>query len=349
MKKYILLLILFFFPIISSAAVINKVVASVGSIAITSYDIQKLREFDAIATGKKPSSQEALTKLITMSSLLVLSESYPEYYMDEAELRKQINNITNNSDPTSKQRAELYNKYSSLYRMVLRSDKVKRGLMYGNAKIKADVAQPIPARESKNFYNKNKKQFKDSPFPKLDLIIFAVESSSKWGLSTLELVEKQMAEIAMDLDSSSDFKALKRQHPKLKFTSFSGRTGLFTPDILILQKKIPDEIIGIALQNVLNLGTTTIIVKKNTGIYIPQPIPFRSTGVPTYVTLKILDIIQPKQLSFAEALPRIEEILRYQRAEKAIDNMIREQIEEGQLTLTPVDNRYRSVFRNFNK
>jgi len=346
MKKYLLLIL--FFPNIISATIVNKVVASIGSIAITTYDIQMLRDFDAIATGERSTPNESLTKLITMSSLLVLSESSPEYYMDESELRKQINNITNNpSDPVSKQREELYKKFSSIYRMVLRSDKVKRGLMYSNIEIKNHISQPIPINESQSFYHKNKKQFKDSPFPKIDLIIFAVESSSKWGLSELESIEKQMAELAIDLDTSSDYRALKRKYSKLRFASYSGRTGLYTPDILILQKKVPDEIIGVSLQKVLNLGIHTITIQENKGIYIPQPIPFRSTGVPTYVTLKIMNIIQPKQLSFEASLPRIEEILRYQRAEKAIDKMIREQIKEGQLTLTPVDNKYQRVFRSF--
>lgn len=348
-KKFIsTLLFLFLFINHSYSAVVNQVIVSVGDIAITSFDIQKMRDFDAVISQKKPSAKEALEKLISMASLLVIAEDYPEYYMDEAELRKAINNITNvSSDPTSGQRKKLYEEYSSLYRMTLRAEKVKGRLMYSDIKIKNVVTQPIPLKESQSFYNKNKNQFKDSPFPKFDLIIFAVESSPRWSLDELSKVEEKMAQLALDLDTSDDFKALKKKYSSLSFTQYSGRTDLFAPDVLILQKKIPDEILGIALQPSISFGPTTIPIKKNKGIYIPQPIPFRSTGKSTYLTMKIKNVVQPSQLTFDEALPRVEEIIKYQRAAKAIEKTIKERISEGQITLTPIDNTYNSVFKKF--
>ncbi|MGL4367448.1 MAG: hypothetical protein ACRCTQ_04115 [Brevinemataceae bacterium] len=348
MKK--LLLVILFFPLTIYSQVVNEVIASVGDIAITSYDIQRMRDFDSVITGKKTSSEEALHKLITMSSLLIISEQKPEYYMDEAELRRLVKNITNNStDPAQEQKIELYNKYPDLYRLLLRTDKVKRGLMYGDPFIKQETSAPIPPKEAEDFYRKNKSLFKDSPFPKLDLIIFAVESSPKWKLSELENVENKMQELARDLDASNNFNTLKRKYNSLRFTSYSGATGLFTPDILILQKKIPEEIIGVALQKSINLGVSVINIRKNKGIYIPQPIPFKSTGTPTYLTFKILNIVQPQQLTFEESGPRIEEILRYQRAEKLIDELIRKRISEGMITLMQNTSSYKSVFNQFKK
>ena len=330
------------------AAVMNQIVVSVGSIAITSVDITRMREFDAIISQQRPTANQALEKLITLSSLLVIAENNSEYYMDEVELRKQINTMTNNpSDPTSAQRKKLYDNYSDLYRMLIRSDKIKRQLMFGDVHIKAEINKPIALSESKAFYNNNKAVFKDSQFPKFNLIIFAVESSDKWSLSELSTVETKMQELAKDLDDSNNFNNLKKKYSSLRFTSFSGHTGLFTPDILILQKKIPDEILGIALQPSLNLGGAPIPITKNKGIFIPQPIPFRSTGVSTYLTIKILDVIQPSQLEFDAALPKVEEMIKFERAEKAIEKSIKKRITEGQITLTPSDNTYQNVFNKF--
>lgn len=349
-KNYLLVVFFLLIPFVVQTAVINQIIASVGNIAITSFDIQQMRSFEEKISQKRPSSSEALTKLINMTSLLIIAEDSPEYYMDESELRKTINSMTNNpSDPNNEQRKQLYNTYSSLYRMMIRSDKVKRSLMFNNVNIKAEVNQPINVQESRNFYNKNKQQFKDSPFPKFDLTIFAVEASPRWSLSELTEVEEQMAQLAKALDTSNDFDALKKQFSSLRFTPYSGNTGLFTPDILILQKKIPDEILGIAMQNTLNLGTINIPIQKNKGIFIPQPIPFRNTGKSTYLTMKIIDLVQPKQLTFEQALLKVEELIRYQRAEKAVSKLIKERIEAGQITLTATDNSYRSVFREFNQ
>ncbi len=348
MKKIFLLISIFALVTLPSATVVNQLVASVGSIAITSYDVQQMRDFEAEIMNKRPTANEALEKLISMSALLVIAENYSEYYMDEAELRKNINSLTNNpSDPTSEQRKIVYEKYSEMYRMAIRSDKVKRGMMYSDIRVKESINKPIPDREARDFYNKNKEMFMDSPYPKFDLMIFAVESNPKWTLSELGAVEDSMQELAKDLDSSSDYNALRRKYSSLRFTAYSGRTGLFAPDVLILQKKIPDEVLGISLQPSLNLGMVNIPIKKNTGIFIPQPIPFRSTGNPTYLTMKIMDIVQPSQLSFDEARPKIEEGIKYQRAESAIEDSIKRRIAEGEITLTPVGNNYKNVFNKF--
>lgn len=347
MKKWCLLL---WMSIVSmpSAAIVNQLIASVGHIAITSYDIQQMREFQFKIAQKRPSAAEALELLITMSALLVLSEENTEYYMDEVELRKTINTMTNDpADPNSKQRKKIYEDHSEIYRMTMRADKAKRSMMFGDVKIKDKINRPISPKEAQQFYKKHKNQFKDSPFPKFDVIIFAVESSPRWTLAELSEVEEKMQNLAKDLDTSSDFNAMRKKYSSLKFTSYSGRTGLFTPDILIMQKKVPDEILGIALQPSLNLGPVNIPIKKNIGIYIPQPIPFRSTGVSTYLTMKIMNVVQPSQLNFEEALPKIEEAIKYQRGEKAVQETIKERIAAGQITLTPVGKSYTTVFRKF--
>ena len=350
MKKILLLTVLLATPLINQAAVVNKVVVSVGRMAITTYDIDRMRAFESEISPKKPSTTEALRKLINMSSLLVIAEDSPEYYMDEAELRKHINAMTNNpSDPNVEQRKALYEKYSDLYRMVIRSDKVKRGLSMTDPQVKVTVGQPISEKESFAFYKKNKKQFVDSPFPKFNLIIFAIESSPRWSLSELSEVEGKMAQLAVDLDTSSDYNALRKKYSSLRFTSYSGATGLFAPDVLILQKKIPDEILGIALEKNLNLGATSIPIKKNKGIFIPQPIPFRNTGKPTYLTMKILDVVQPIQLSYEEALVYIEERIRSDKAAKAVDDLIKQRIKDGQITLTPAEGSHDALFKEFNQ
>ncbi len=346
MKKLILLL--FAITATASAATVNQIVASVGKIAITSYDVQQLRDFDQKVTGKRPSANDALERLISMAALLSLSENNPDYYMDEIELRKTINSITNNpTDPTTEQRKKIYEEHSEIYRMAIRADKVKRGMMYLDLQVKQKLGDSIPAKESRDFYNKNKAAFKDSPFPKFDLIIFAVESDPKWSLSELADVETQMEEIAKCLDKSSDFNAIRRKFPKLRLTRYSGKTGLFGPDVLILQKRIPEEVLGISLEKSIQLGPVSIPIIKNKGIYIPSPIPLQSTGAPTYLTLKILRIDEPKQLTYEEALPQIEEILRMQKAEVAINDAIKERIKSGQITLNSLSKGYDSVFRKF--
>lgn len=329
----------------------NKIVVSVGNIALTSYDIDQMKKFDSIISGQKVSSSEALTKLINMSALILIAMNQPEYYMDESELRKNINSITNNAaDPTAKQRQEIYEQYPYIYRMFLRSDKVKKGLMAGNLQIRNEMNKPIPKNEVQKFYNENKNNLKDSPYPKLELVVFGTEVSPQADLAELENIELVMQQVAEKLNTTSDPSIIKKEFgKKVKFTSYSGRTKLLTPDILILQQKIPDEVIGIALRDSIPLGRTTLEIKKNKGIYIPQPIPIRSTQKSTYISLKILDIQEPKQLSFNEAKGKIEEILRYRKGEEAIEQIIKQRISEGQITLTPIDESYRKVFNTFNQ
>lgn len=346
MKKLLLLSIFYTGSIFAQTSI--QTVATVGDIAITSYDIQQMRDFQQITTGKRPSANAALEQLIMMSSLLVLAENSPEYYMDEIEFRKTINNLTNNpSQPGAKQRADLYNKFPDIYGMNVKTDKVKRGMIFGDAHIKAAINTPITDKEKMNFYKQYKAELKDSPFPKMDLIIFAVEASSKLSLSQLSDIETQMANLATDLNTSSDFNAMRRKYSSLKFTKYSGRTGLFTPDILVQQKQIPEEILGLALQKSIPLGGEVIKIQPNKGIYIPQPIPLQSTGQATYLTFKILEIIAPRTLTYEEAVPKIEEAIRMQRAEVAIENYIRKQIQAGQITLTPTGNEYKSILQKF--
>ncbi len=166
-------------------------------------------------------------------------------------------------------------------------------------------------------------------------------------MSELSDVETQMGEIAKELDKSSDYNAIRRKFPKLRFTSYSGNTGLFGPDVLILQKKIPEEILGISLEKTLQLGPTSIPIQRNKGIYIPIPIPMRASGISTYVTMKILKIEEPTQLSYTEALPKIEEAIKFQKAEAAINDSIKDRIKAGQITLTSQGKGYDSVFKKF--
>ncbi|MGL4561797.1 MAG: hypothetical protein ACRCV0_05880 [Brevinema sp.] len=329
----------------------NQIIVSVGDIAITSFDLKQMQGFDESISRQKISPENALKKLINTASLLVIADQYPEYYMDETELRKNINTLTNNSsDPSAKARRNVFIKYESIYRMFLRADKVRKGLIAGNIQIRNIMNQPIPPKEIKAFYNKNKAQLTDSPYPKLDLLLFAVETTPRLSLSDLEEIEKNLQSLANKLNSSSNEEQIRKEFgKKLKFTSYSGRTQLLTPDILILQKKIPDEVIGIALRDEIPLGPKTITITKNKGIYIPQPIPMQSTGKPTYIVLKILDIQEPQQLSLKDAEQKIEEIIRFQRGDQAIDDMIKTRIAEGQITLTPIDNQYNKIFKIFSK
>ncbi|MGL4393798.1 MAG: hypothetical protein ACRCS8_01025 [Brevinema sp.] len=328
----------------------NKIVTIVGDIAITTYDIDQMRGFEKLTTGSSMTSSAALTRLINMASLLTLAQSYPDYAMSEVELRKSINTLTNTSDGSAKQRIEVLNKYESIYRMYLRADKVKKNLIGGNLQIRTAMNENLSENQMKAFYNQNKANFKDSPYPKLDLIVFGVEISPKWTLSDLENVESELARLAKTLDSSNNVSRIRRDFGKsLRFTAYSGRTELLSPEVLILQKKLPEEVIGIALRDEIPLGPNPIKIQRNKGIYIPQPIPMQSTGKPTYIVLKVLNIEQPQQLSFEDAKPRIEEILRYQKGEAAIDQMIKDRINQGQITLTPIDSSFNKVFRTFNK
>ncbi|MGL4676733.1 MAG: hypothetical protein ACRCWI_03595 [Brevinema sp.] len=348
MKKFILTILVFGIFTITPAAIINQVIVSVGDIAITSYDIQQMQDFEGKLVPTRPTANEALEKLISMAALLVVAESSSEYYMSEAELRNNIAATTNNpSDPSSEQRKKLYEDHSEIYRMTLRADKVKRGMIFTDLNVKSEINTPISLQESQKFYNQNRALFKDAPYPKFDLIVFAVEISPKWSLSELTTVEEQMQQLANDLNTSSDYNKLRRKYSSLKFTSFSGRTGLFDPEILMTQKKIPNEVLGISHQPVLDLGPIKIPMKKNTGIFIPQPIPFQSTGISTYLTLKIIEIIEPTQLSFDESLPKIEEMIKFQRGEAAVQKSIKKRITDGQITLTPSSNAYNNVLKKF--
>ncbi|MGL4388519.1 MAG: hypothetical protein ACRCTJ_03905, partial [Brevinema sp.] len=204
----------------------NKIIAIIGDTALTSFDINQMKGFELAISGNKISSEEALTKLINNASLLTFADNYPDYYMSEAELRKSINTLTNNpADPGAQERKNVLMKYENIYRLFLRADKVKKGLIGGNIHIRAEMNHPIPPNEIKDFYTKNKERFTDSPYPKLDLIIFAVETSPKWTLSDLEHTEDQLNKLSARLDSSSDTEKIRKEFSKtLKFTSYSGRT-----------------------------------------------------------------------------------------------------------------------------
>ncbi|MGL5720854.1 MAG: hypothetical protein ACRCY4_00415 [Brevinema sp.] len=313
-----------------------QTILTVGNIPITTYDVEEMRQFlEATSGGRKSTTAESLEALLYQSSLVVIGADNPAYNMSESEFRRTLSYITNSSSQEgADQRREIYEKFPEIFRLAIRSDKTKRALMYGEPRIREVINVPTSEKEKRDFYNKNKKDMKDSPFPKLNVLVFATEVTDRFSLSQLNELEEDMQKLAQDLNTSSDYNALRRKYNKIRFTRYSGETGLFTPDILVLQKGLPEEIIGVALQKTLNLGVTNIPIVKNRGIYIPIPIPLRTTKRSIYLTFKVLDVVEPKELSYDEAAPRIDEILRSQRGEEAVRKLVAQRVRDGQVTLT---------------
>ncbi|MGL5722400.1 MAG: hypothetical protein ACRCY4_08375 [Brevinema sp.] len=327
-----------------------QTILSVGNIPITTYDIDEMKQFlEATSGGRKSTTTEALEALLYQSSLVVIGADNPAYNMTESEFRRTLSYITNSSSQEgADQRREIYEKFPEIFRLAIRSDKTKRALMYGDPKVREVVNVPTSEKEKQDFYNKNKKDMKDSPFPKVNILVFATEISDRLTLSQLSELEEDMQKLGQDLNTSSDYNALRRKYNKIRFTRYSGETGLFTPDILILQKGLPEEVVGVALQKSLNLGITNIVVAKNRGIYIPIPVPLRTTKRSIYLSFKVLDIVEPKNLSYEEAAPRIDEILRTQRGEEAVRKLVAQRVRDGQVTLTLAEpGVYKSVIDKF--
>ncbi|MGL5253856.1 MAG: hypothetical protein ACRC9L_02360 [Brevinema sp.] len=345
-------LILIFLLLLSGNTSYGQIqtILTVGSIPITTFDVEEMRKFlEATGGGRKPTSTDALEALLYQNSLVVLGLDNPTYNMTETEFRRTLSYITNSSaQEGAEQRRQIYEKFPEMFRLAVRSDKTKRALMYGEASIREVVNVPTSEKEKQDFYNKNKKDMKDSPFPKVNAIFFATEISDRLSLSQLSEIEEDMKSLGQALNTSSDFNALRRQFNKIRFTRYSGETGLFTPDILVLQKGLPEEVVGIALQKTLNLGVTNISVVKNRGIYIPIPIPIQSSKRSIYLSFKVLDIIEPRNLSYDEAAPRIDEILRTQRGEEAVRKLVARRVKEGQVPLTLAEpGVYKSVIDKF--
>ena len=313
-----------------------QTILTVGNIPITTYDIDEMKQFlEATSGGRKSTPADALEALLYQNSLVVIGVDNPAYNMTESEFRRTLAYITNSSSQEgADQRREIYEKFPEMFRLALRSDKTKRALMYGDTKVREIVNVPTSEKEKQDFYNKNKKDMKDSPFPKVNVLVFATEISDRLSLSQLSELEEDMKKLSQDLNTSSDFNALRRKYNKIRFTKYSGETGLFTPDILVLQKGLPEEIIGVALQKNLNLGATNIAIVKNKGVFIPIPVPLRTAKKSIYLSLKVLDIVDPKELSYEEAAPRIDEILRAQRGEEAVRKLVAQRVREGQVTIT---------------
>ena len=327
-----------------------QTILTVGNIPITTYDIDEMKQFlEATSGGRKVTPTEALEALLYQSSLVVIGTDNPTYNMTESEFRRTLSYITNSSSQEgADQRREIYEKFPEMFRLALRSDKTKRALMYGEPKVREVVNVPTSEKEKQDFYNKNKKDMKDSPFPKVNILVFATEISDKLSLSQLSELEEDMQKLAQDLNTSSDFNALRRKYSKIRLTKYSGETGLFTPDILILQKGLPEEVVGVALQKKLNLGATNITIAKNKGVYIPIPVPVRTAKKSIYLSFKVLDIVDPKELTYDEAAPRIDEMLRTQRGEEAVRKLVSQRVRDGQVTFTLAEpGAYKSVIDKF--
>lgn len=323
---------------------------TVGDIPVTSYDVEQMRAFMEATGTPKPKAEDALETLMDNAALLTIAQGSADLAMNENEFRRVLNNITNaTAQAGGEERQQIYQRFPEMFRMALRADKARRGLTFSDTKIRAMVNVPTSEADRKAYYNKNKNEMKDSIFPKFNLIVFAVEADDKMSLTEISRIEEDMQALADDLSRSSDGLALRKKYSRLKFTKYSGtETGLFTPDILVLQKKIPEEVIGASMQKTLPIGGRTITIAKNKGVFIPVPVPLRISQKPTYITFKLLDLVQPRMLSFEEASPRIDEILRQERGQQAVKELIRQRIREGQVTLTVVDaGKLRPVINKF--
>jgi hypothetical protein len=339
MKKFALIIFLAFGLVPIYAAVINSISANVGNYAITGYDIQKEKEFQAIGGAGKGDVNSAFKELVISYGLIYLADKSDKLKIREQEVDSYIvsfTNFTNANDPAAQFRTKLIGEYSQEYRLRMKKEQVIRMLLFYDQDFKAKVNQEIPEKEKRAFYQKNRQSLVDTP--KVDLIVVGVVQPKNMSLDELSSFEGTLASIADQLKGSDDINSILKKK-SLNVEPYSGRSG-FKDVYELMRAGYPEEAMGIALKDSIPSSKGNITIKKGSAFFYPQPIPLRASGKPTYLIIKVIDRKNAVPMTFEKANYLIENRLKEEKIMAEVENYVAAKINKGELTVNIVDKNY---------
>lgn len=328
------------------AKMVNWIVAGVGFYSVTDFDIRRMLEFQKASGDAEATEKSAFRNLLISYGLLTLAAQDQIIDVNNAEIEEyiaSITNITNAADPSMQFRLKLYQQFPELFKLQVQREQVARALIFYNEELKSQASAEVPLSAISNFYKENKEQLLEPPM--LDIIVFACTAPQNSTLDDLANFEAALKKIAERLAWSDDADYILDKYRWMKFTSYSGRTGL-KPAYDLLQAGYPEEVLNIPFMDRIPMPTGgDIIVKVGKVITFPQPIPLRATGKPTYLIIKIIAKEDMGPMPFAEAAPMIEMRLRQEMMDNVVENYVLGRLVSGSLFLQFMDSNRQSLYR----
>jgi len=345
-KALIFLLICISF---SHPLVLNRIIATVGDYPITSYDIERMRDFLKLMSGNNPSQKiEPLKELLFFYSLQQIVSQNKKIILPRDEINKIIENTTNvkdASDELAKQRLKIYEQYPDEFEMQIRKSQIVRALMFYDTRLKDKAGEKVSEEEIKKFYQENKKLMVDQP--KLDLVIVVCKSPKNASLENLEKFENALLQISDRLKKSNEIEDLLAKNKNLLgYENYSGRTGLKYV-FELYQSGIPEELLAFSLStNAIPTPKGNLYVKP--GFVIgPEVTKFRNSDEKYYFVLKVVDRKLNEFVPLEKVKPLIENQLREQKIYNALKEYILEKIEKNELQISLYDINYQGEYDEF--
>lgn len=355
MRSILVILIIAAALVTSSARLVNWVVATVGSYAITDYDIRQMNQFlQVIGIQRTNDMNAAFRALVYQYGLLSMADSDERMKSGEKEIAQYIDSITNaprdtnaGDSSSSDMKRRVYNDFPEFYRMYIRKDLIARDLFYINPDLKARVPAVINEKETRAYFDSNRNRFVEPPYG--DLIIIAVNRPDNLGpFDYLDKYETPLSNMAAALKRSDDVTNLMNIYSRnFKFEPYSGRTGL-KPLIDILSNGTPEEALGITFgQDSVQVSATERIRMTNGSVFGPYPIPIRKTGKKVYIIIKIMEKRVQKPIPFEQVKDNIEDMLKAEKSSEVMEKFVKEKFQKRDIVVTILDRNFEGVYNDF--
>ncbi len=361
MKRWILALVILTFSSVY-AKPYNWIIGQVGKYSITDYDLSQMVLFEKTMGKTNITKKNALKELLMTYAIFDFANQDEKYQVSESDIDKTIKSLTNvNEDEpveTVRQRQKLYSQFPDALRMQLKKNRIMQTLFFYNETLKQKLNESPDETKMKKFYKDHPRLF--LKMPKVDIIAFVVKKNKNWSFDKLENVESSMREIASKLEKGKSADNIKKEYGKLKFESYSGRSGL--KDLRELNSAgYPQELILLPLQKTMKLpemkevkGVPTYTgkqVNRKVGpgfvFYIGQPMPLRGKKGLYYVVLKVIKRVEPDKIPYEEVKSKIAMEMKNQHAVDILENMIRDKFKKKEIFISIFDKSYKGVYNEF--
>ncbi len=329
----------------------NKVVASVGDFAITSYDVESMRKFMQVYTGNATNVKiEPFKELLYIYSLEQIVKDNSKIILPKDEVDKMIDKMTNltKEERTNQmlvERAKIVDQFPEELRLYLRKFQIIRTLLSVDTRLRDKSNEKIDEKEITNFYNEHKSSLIEPP--SIDIILVVAEQPSGGTLDELEKFEKTLEEIAKRLQRSNDIADLLEKYKRtIKFESYSGRTGL-KPVYELFQAGYPEEMLAFALiTNPIPTAKGKLNVKPGF-VLGPEKTKFRNSNKVVYFIFKLVDRKIGANVPIDKVRNLIEAQLREQKIMNSVKNYILDKISGKELEIVIYDEKYKGEYDEF--
>ncbi|MCX7821063.1 MAG: hypothetical protein N2258_05240 [Brevinematales bacterium] len=336
---------------ISYAEPFNKVVASVGDFAITSYDVESMRKFMQVYSGNATNAKiEPFKELLYIYSLEQIVKDNKKIILPKDEIDKMIDKMTNltKEDKTNQmlvERAKIVDQFPEELRLYLRKSQIIRTLLSVDTRLRDKANEKIDEKEITNFYNEHKSSLIEPP--SIDIVLVVCEQPSAASLDELERFEKTLEEIAKRLQKSNDISDLLEKNKKfIKFEPYSGRTGLKSVYELF-QAGYPEEMLAFALTTTPIPTAKGKLVVKPGFVLGPEKTKFKNSNKIIYFIFKLVDRKVGANVPLEKVRNLIEAQLKEQKIMDSVKGYILDKINRKELEIVIYDEKYKGEYNEF--